>query len=220
MVPPKKRGSRSWFGSRVSRDSLINDPAVQKVDRACPRPGQTRSAGYYYTGVDSNSYARASFPRATLVRHDTLSYPVKIRPYPFLLLPSKRDRNPKGIREIVDLFGEWNGYLLWPVNWISIVGNRRECPRAAISNWRKETIENRRGIFFFFAPHFFPFLYFFPLSLYLFLCFSGETVSWKLENAREKASCVSADAGAGNSINIYSRDQDVHKYLFEHRELL
>lgn len=162
MVPPKKRGSRSWFGSRVSRDSLINDPAVQKVDRACPRPGQTRSAGYYYTGVDSNSYARASFPRATLVRHDTLSYPVKIRPYPFLLLPSKRDRNPKGIREIVDLFGEWNGYLLWPVNWISIVGNRRECPRAAISNWRKETIENRRGIFFFFAPHFFPFLYFSP----------------------------------------------------------
>lgn len=162
MVPPKKRGSRSWFGSRVSRDSLINDPAVQKVDRACPRSGQTRSAGYYYTGVDSNSYARASFPRATLVRHDTLSYPVKIRPYPFLLLPSKRDRNPKGIREIVDLFGEWNGYLLWPVNWISIVGNRRECPRAAISNWRKETIENRRGIFFFFAPHFFPFLYFSP----------------------------------------------------------
>lgn len=162
MVPPKKRGSRSWFGSRVSRDSLINDPAVQKVDRACPRPGQTRSAGYYYTGVDSNSYARAGFPRATLVRHDTLSYPVKIRPYPFLLLPSKRDRNPKGIREIVDLFGEWNGYLLWPVNWISIVGNRRECPRAAISNWRKETIENRRGIFFFFAPHFFPFLYFSP----------------------------------------------------------
>lgn len=41
-----------------------------------------------------------------------------------------------------------------------------------------------------------------------------------MENAREKASCVSADAGAGSSINIYSRDQDVHKYLFEHRELL
>lgn len=104
----------------MSRDSLINDPAVQKVDRACPRPGQTRSAGYYYTGVDSNSYARASFPRATLSCDTTRSptTPVKIRPYPFLLLPSERDRgrNPKGIREIVDLFGEWNGYLLWPVN--------------------------------------------------------------------------------------------------------
>lgn len=184
MVPPKKRGSRSWFGSRVSRDSLINDPAVQKVDRACPRPGQTRSAGYYYTGVDSNSYARASFPRATLVRHDTLSYPVKIRPYPFLLLPSKRDRNPKGIREIVDLFGEWNGYLLWPVNWISIVGNRRECPRAAISNWRKETIENRRGIFFFFCSPFFPFSLF--LSLFLSISFSISLVKQWVESWRTR----------------------------------
>lgn len=145
-------------------------------------------------------------------------YPVKIRPnHPFVLLPSKRDRgrNPKGIREIVDLFVEWNGYLLWSVNWISIVGNRSERPRAAISNWKErvDLVENR----IFFSSPFFLFLF---LSLSLSLCFSGETASWKLENAREKASCVSVDAGAGGSINIYSRDQDVHKYLFEHRELL
>lgn len=58
----------------------------------------------------------------------------------------------------------------------------------------------------------------FPFPLSLSLIPFGETVSRKLENAREKASCVSA--GGKARINIYSRDQDVHKYLFEHRELL
>lgn len=176
----------------MSRDSLINDPAVQKVDRACSRPGQTRSAGYYYTGVDSNSYARPGFlvpSRATRQAWDRAKIRLTASPGDPLAIA---ERNPTGPARLLTVSA--NGPIFaFPVNRISIVGNEElagDRRRPGIG------VENRGRI----SP--------------------GRLKAERAcARAKRRAAFLRTREDAW-SINIYSRDQGVHKYLFEHRELL
>lgn len=128
--------------ARVCRvtPSLTIQPCKKQIARARD-PVETRSPGYYYTGVDSNSYARARrLPRAVSCDTTALRDRDPRGKNPTNLIPGwlagwlaghscndPRKRNPEGTREIVDRFGKWTDICFaWELNINR--GKLRECP--------------------------------------------------------------------------------------------